>query len=74
MSKTKAVKIKAISEADAAQLKGEQSARRAKVWHFLAFADPERAVRFVNRPTAQGAGEVCFTVLPNGLIGTYYFL
>ncbi|HET9657045.1 MAG TPA: hypothetical protein VFP72_16960 [Kineosporiaceae bacterium] len=62
-----------ISESDAARLKGALAAE-VKTWHYLTFPTPTAAANFVNLPPAQGAGEAIFTALPNGQIGTFYFL
>jgi hypothetical protein len=74
MSESKATTIEAISDVDAARLKSEQATRAAKVWNFQAFTDPYSALTFINRPPAQGPGEVSFVVMPNGLIGAFYYL
>ncbi|MEU5367290.1 hypothetical protein ABZ354_28115 [Streptomyces sp. NPDC005925] len=63
-----------LTEADSQSLKAALAAVQAATWHVLTFPTPLDAVNFVNRPPAQGAGQVAFSYRPDGQVDLMFFL
>jgi hypothetical protein len=68
-----------LSDQDAALVKqavasAAVAARAAKTRHYILFATPQAACKFVNTNPAQGAGGVSVSVRENGQVDTFYFL
>ncbi|MEV5895423.1 hypothetical protein [Nonomuraea fuscirosea] len=45
-----------------------------KIWHAVTVPNAAKAVEWVNRTPAQGAGEAAFSTRSDGSVDVYYFM